>query len=55
MIKEKQPDKQRGNIAFVFLIVLGLVIGFLIKRMHIGLLLGLGMGLLASGLLRKRS
>lgn len=54
-MKQKQPDEKRGNIAFAFLIIAGLVIGFLIKRMHIGLLLGLAMGLLASGLLRKRS
>ena len=48
------PNQGRGNIAFVFLVVLGLLIGFLIKRVHIGLLLGLGMGLLASGLMRRR-
>ncbi len=50
----RQPNSMRGNIAFVFLIIVGLVIGFLIKRVHIGLLIGLAMGLLASGILRKR-
>lgn len=49
-----KPDEKRGNVAFVFIIVLGLVIGFLIKRVHIGLLIGLTLGLLSSGLLRKR-
>ena len=49
-----KPDEKRGNIAFVFLIVVGLAIGFLIKRVHIGLLIGLALGLLASGILRKR-
>ena len=49
-----KPDEKRGNIAFIFLIVLGLVIGFMIKRVHYGLLLGLAMGLLATGVLRKR-
>ena len=49
-----KPDEKRGNIAFVFLIVVGLAIGFLIKRVHIGLLIGLALGLLASGMLRKR-
>lgn len=50
----KQPDSKRGGIAFAFLIIVGLVIGFLIKRVHIGLLIGLALGLLASGILRKR-
>ena len=49
-----KPDEKRGGIAFVFLIIVGLVIGFLIKRVHVGLLIGLGLGLLASGILRKR-
>lgn len=49
-----KPDQKRGNIAFVFLIVVGLAIGFLIKRVHIGLLIGLALGFLASGILRKR-
>ena len=49
-----KPDEKRGGIAFVFLIVVGLVIGFLIKRVHVGLLIGLALGLLASGILRKR-
>lgn len=49
-----KPDEKRGGIAFVFLIVVGLVIGFLIKRVHVGLLIGLALGLFASGILRKR-
>jgi uncharacterized membrane protein (UPF0136 family) len=51
---EKKPDEKRGGIAFVFLIIVGLVIGFLIKRVHYGLLIGLALGLFASGILRKR-
>lgn len=51
---QHQPDQKRGNIAFAFVIILGLAIGFLIKRVHVGLLIGLAMGLLASGILRKR-
>lgn len=53
-MKERKPDAQRGNIAFAFLIIVGLGIGFLIKRVHIGLLIGLALGLFASGILRKR-
>lgn len=49
-----KPDEKRGGVAFVFLIVVGLVIGFLIKRVHVGLLIGLALGLFASGILRKR-
>ena len=49
-----KPDQKRGEIAFFFIIILGLVIGFLIKRVHIGLIIGLVMGLLASGLMRRR-
>lgn len=48
------PDKTRGNIAFVFIIIVGYVLGLLIKRVSIGLILGLAIGLLASGVLRKR-
>ena len=50
----RKPDEKRGGIAFIFLIIIGLVIGFLIKRVHVGLLIGLALGLLASGILRKR-
>ena len=49
-----KPDEKRGGIAFAFLIVVGLIIGFLIKRVHVGLLIGLALGLFASGILRKR-
>lgn len=53
-MKAKQPDNTRGTIAFVFIILLGYVLGALIKHVNIGLILGLGIGLLASGILRKR-
>lgn len=50
----RQPDSKRAGIAFIFIIILGLIIGFLIKRVHIGLIIGLALGLLGSGLLRRR-
>jgi hypothetical protein len=53
-MKLKQPDTKRGNIAFVFIVLLGYVLGILIKRVHIGLIIGLAIGLLASGIIRKR-
>lgn len=40
--------KQRKKIGFGFIILLGIAIGFLIKRVHIGLIIGLALGLLAS-------
>ncbi len=51
---ERKPDEKRGGIAFIFLIIIGLIIGFLIKRVHYGLLIGLALGFLASGILRRR-
>jgi len=51
---ERAPDNKRAGIAFIFLIIVGLIIGFLIKRVHIGLLIGLSLGFLASGMLRRR-
>jgi len=51
---ERRPDNTRGMISFAFVIILGLVIGFLIKRVHIGLIIGLVLGLLSSGLWRRR-
>lgn len=51
---EKKPDATRGNIAFIFVIILGYILGLLIKRVQIGLIIGLALGLLGSGILRKR-
>lgn len=50
---EKQRDQGRLTIAGGLCIALGLIIGFAIKRVHLGLLLGLALGLL-SGVLIKR-
>jgi hypothetical protein len=50
----KVPDNKRGVITFIFIILLGYLLGMLIKNVKIGLLLGLALGLLASGILRRR-
>jgi hypothetical protein len=50
----RKPDKKRATIGFFFAIVMGLVIGIFIKRVHLGLLIGLVIGLLGSNLLRRR-
>ena len=51
---EKKTDGKRGTITFFFVIILGLVIGIFIRRVQIGLLIGLALGLLGSGLLKRR-
>ena len=51
---EKKPDSNRGYIAFVFVILLGYVIGIFLKKVTIGLIIGLMLGLLGSGFLRRR-
>ncbi|MCZ2460069.1 MAG: hypothetical protein LC128_10660 [Chitinophagales bacterium] len=45
MASEKKPDIRRGEVAFIFAIVLGLLLGIFIRRIKIGLLLGLALGL----------
>lgn len=51
---EKKPDQKRGFISFTFLIILGLIIGIFIKRVQLGLIIGLVLGLLGSALLKRR-
>lgn len=53
-MEQKKPNTSRGTIAFVFVIILGYVLGLLIKRVQLGLLIGLALGLLGSGLLRSK-
>lgn len=54
MSTPQKPDRTRGNIAFIFVIVLGLIIGFFIKRVAVGLIIGLALGLLGSSLVKRR-
>lgn len=51
---EKKTDSNRGYIAFVFVVLLGYIIGFFLKKVTLGLVIGLVLGLLGSGLLRKK-
>jgi hypothetical protein len=44
MATGKKPDARRGEMAFYVVIVLGLVLGLLIKRVRLGILLGLIIG-----------
>jgi len=43
--------QNRRKISFTMLIIIGLIIGFLIKRVALGLIIGIVLGLLASGLI----
>jgi uncharacterized membrane protein (UPF0136 family) len=54
MTRKREPDQKRGTIAFAFVIILGLIIGIFIKRVQVGLIIGLVLGLLGSGMLRRR-
>lgn len=49
-----QPEGNRRNVVLTVAIVGGLLIGIFIKRVHIGLLIGLVLGLVISGLTRKK-
>ena len=44
MSDTRKPSLRRGEMAFVVAIILGLVLGILIKRVRIGILLGLAIG-----------
>lgn len=52
---ERKPDKRRGEVSFIFAIVLGLLLGIFIRRIRVGLLFGLALGLVIVflGLLRS--
>lgn len=53
-MKAQKTNETRRQLAWILAITTGLVLGFFIKKVHIGLLIGLALGLLASGLLRRR-
>lgn len=44
MSETKKPSIRRGEMAFIFAIVIGLLLGILIKRVRIGILIGLVLG-----------
>ena len=54
MAQKKTVGRSRLSIAAGFCILLGLAIGFFIKRGHIGLFIGIALGLLSGGFLSKR-
>ena len=44
MSSERKPSVRRSEMAFLFAIVLGLLLGIFIKRIRLGLLIGLALG-----------
>ncbi|MBO9660004.1 MAG: hypothetical protein J7527_14385 [Chitinophagaceae bacterium] len=54
-MSDKKPDIRRGEMAFMVAIALGLILGFLIKRIRIGIVIGIALGVLIvfSGMLRS--
>lgn len=46
MNSETKPDTRRGEVAFIFAIILGLLLGLAIRRIKIGILIGIALGLL---------
>ncbi len=46
MAGQPKPDVRRGEMAFLFAIVLGLAVGILIKKVRIGILIGLILGIM---------
>jgi len=45
MADERKPDVRRGEASFIFAIVLGLALGIMIKRVRVGILIGIVLGL----------
>jgi hypothetical protein len=55
MNSKQQADITRRNIAGVVAILLGLAIGLFIKRVKIGLLIGIVLGFIAISLFRRNN
>ena len=51
----KKVDRSRLSITAIFCIVLGVLLGFMIERIHIGLMIGIGIGLLSGRMWAKSS
>ena len=53
LTKQKLVMHPRRRISFFLLIIIGVVLGFAIKNIEIGLVIGLTIGLLAGSLVNK--
>jgi uncharacterized membrane protein (UPF0136 family) len=50
----RRPDEKRRTMSFLFIVLLGYLLGFLIKRVQLGLILGLAFGLMATVFMRRK-
>ncbi|MEC5144517.1 hypothetical protein [Chitinophaga sp. 212800010-3] len=55
MSKKHEQHRPRLRITAVFCIILGLLIGFSIKRVQVGLIIGIVLGLLTGAMWSKSS
>ncbi|MGO4291411.1 hypothetical protein [Chitinophaga sp. RAB17] len=53
MSNKHQQHRPRLRIAAIFCIILGLLIGFSIKRVQVGLVIGIALGLLTGSMWSK--
>lgn len=56
MAAQKKPDTTRGEMAFIIAIVMGLLLGYFVKNIRIGIIIGIVFGLLIlfTGMLRSK-
>jgi hypothetical protein len=55
MDPQKRADNMRKDVAGVLALVLGLAIGLFIRRVKVGLLIGIVLGFIAISLFRKNN
>ncbi|WP_158563377.1 hypothetical protein [Chitinophaga silvatica] len=55
MAKRHQQNRPRLRIAAGLCIAIGLLLGISIKRVHVGLIIGIALGLLTSGMWTRGS
>lgn len=44
MASPQKPDVRRAEMSFIFAIILGLALGIMIKKIRVGMLIGLALG-----------
>lgn len=44
MAEQRKPDTKRTDISFIFAIIIGLAVGIMIKKVRVGLIIGLVLG-----------
>ncbi|MBO9731183.1 MAG: hypothetical protein J7623_21270 [Chitinophaga sp.] len=55
MSKKHEQHRPKLRIAAIFCIILGLLLGFTIKRVQVGLVIGIALGLLTGSMWSKSS